>query len=64
MVINTDAREILAENGLIEGERVIIRDRKAEICGDFVSMNVIIDDDIQNIDADIYLDDSYNQSIA
>ena len=55
VVINTDAREILAENGLIEGERVIIRDRKAEICGDFVSMNVIIYDDIQNIDADIYL---------
>jgi len=55
VVINTDAREILAENGLIEDERVIIRDRKADICGDFVSMNVIIDDDINNIDADIYL---------
>ena len=55
VVINTDAREILADNGLIECERVIIRDRKAEICGDFVSMNVIINDDIQNIDADIYL---------
>ncbi len=55
VVINTDAREILAENGLIEDERVIIRDRKKEICGDFVSMNVVIDDDIKNIDADIYL---------
>ena len=55
VVINTDAREILAKNGLFEDERVIIRDRKSEICGDFVSMNVIINDDIQNIDADIYL---------
>lgn len=55
VVINTDAREILAENELIEGERIIIRDRKSEICGDFVSMNVIINDDLQNIDADIYL---------
>ena len=55
VVINTDAREILIENGLIENERIIIRDRKAEICGDFVSMNVIINDDIQNIDADIFL---------
>ena len=55
VVINTDAREILAENGLIESERVIIRDRKSEICGDFVSMNIIINDDIQNIDADICL---------
>ncbi len=55
VVINTDAREILAANGLIGDERVIIRNRKAEICGDFVSMNAIIDNDIQNIDADIYL---------
>lgn len=55
VVINTDAREILAENGFIECERVIVRDRSAKICGDFVSMNAIIDDDIQNIDADIYL---------
>lgn len=55
VVINTDAREILKKNGLLEDERVIIRDRKSEICGDFVSMNVIINDDIQNIDADIFL---------
>ncbi len=55
VVINTDAREILAENMLFDDDRVIIRDRKSEICGDFVSMNVIINDDIQNIDADIYL---------
>ena len=55
VVINTDARELLAEYGLIEGERIMIRDRKREICGDFVSMNVIINDDIQNIDADIFL---------
>jgi CMP-N-acetylneuraminic acid synthetase len=55
VVINTDAREILAKNGLIEDERVIIRDRKSEICGDFVSMNEIINDDLENIDADIFL---------
>ena len=55
VIINTDARKILAQNGLIESERVIIMDRKTEICGDFVSMNIIIEDDIQNIDADIYL---------
>lgn len=55
VVINTDAREILAENGLIEGEHIFIRDRKSEICGDFVSMNEVIKDDVQNIDADIYL---------
>lgn len=55
VVINTDARKILEENGLIEGERIIIRDRKQEICGDLVSMNLVIKDDVDNIDADIYL---------
>ncbi len=55
VVINTDARHILAENGLVESERVIIRDRKPELCGDMVSMNLILADDIQAIDADTYL---------
>jgi len=55
VVINTDARHILAENGLVESERVIIRDRKPELCGDMVSMNLILADDIHAIDADTYL---------
>lgn len=57
VVINTDAREILAENGLVDGYadgRVIIRDRKPEICGDFVSMNLVLADDIAAIEADSY----------
>ena len=55
VVINTDARNILLKNGLIESSRVQIRDRKPAICGDFVSMNSIIADDISNIPADIYI---------
>ena len=58
VIINTDAREILAENGLADGYadgRVIIRDRKAEICGDFVSMNLVLADDIAAIEADSYV---------
>ena len=55
IVINTDARHILAEYGLIDNERILIRDRSEEICGDLVSMNLIIQDDIKNIDSDIYL---------
>ena len=57
VVINTDARQILADNGLVDGEggRVIIRDRKPEICGDLVSMNLVLADDVQNIAADAYL---------
>jgi CMP-N-acetylneuraminic acid synthetase len=55
VVINTDARDILAENGLIESNRILIRDRKEELCGDFVSMNKILLDDINEISADLYL---------
>lgn len=55
IVINTDAREILSGYGLVETDRIIIRDRKPEICGDMVSMNLVIEDDVQNVDADIYL---------
>jgi len=55
VVINTDARAILAENGLVDSDRVMIRDRKPEICGDFVSMNRVLGDDVANVQADAYL---------
>lgn len=55
IIINTDARQILAENGLVDTDRILIRDRKPEICGDHVSMNLVIADDVANIPADIYL---------
>ncbi|MDO6691932.1 acylneuraminate cytidylyltransferase family protein [Aliiglaciecola sp. 3_MG-2023] len=55
VIINTDAREILAENGLVDTKRIRIRDRKPEICGDDVSMNLVLADDIANIEADMYL---------
>lgn len=55
VVINTDARQILAEHGLTDSDRVMIRDRKADICGDLVSMNLVLADDVANVDADIYL---------
>lgn len=55
VVINTDARHILAENGLTEGGRIRIRDRKPELCGDTVSMNLILADDVAAVTADRYL---------
>lgn len=55
IIINTDARHILAENGLVETDRIVIRDRKPEICGDHVSMNLVLADDIANVPADLYL---------
>lgn len=58
IVINTDARAILADNGLTHGDydgKVVIRDRREEICGDFVSMNLVIEDDVANVTSDYYL---------
>ncbi len=55
IVINTDARKILSENGLIEQKNILIRDRDPSICGDHVSMNLVIKDDIENVSADLYL---------
>lgn len=55
ILINTDARHILAENGLTDTDRITIRDRKPEICGDLVSMNLVLADDVANVPADIYL---------
>lgn len=55
VVINTDAREILAAAGLVETDKIVIRDRKPALCGDLVSMNLILQDDIDNIPADTYL---------
>ncbi len=55
VIINTDARDILAENGLTDTDRVQIRNRKPEICGDDVSMNLVLADDVANVPADIYL---------
>lgn len=55
VVINTDARDILNANGLTDSERVTIRDRRPDLCGDMVSMNLVLADDLENVDADIYL---------
>jgi CMP-N-acetylneuraminic acid synthetase len=55
IIINTDARHILAENGLVDTDRICIRDRKPEICGDHISMNLVLADDLANVPADLYL---------
>ena len=55
VIINTDARHILNQSGLYDSDRVKIRERPAELCGDFVSMNLIIENDMENVPADIYI---------
>ena len=57
VVINTDARALLRDTGLRNGDsggRVMVRDRKPEICGDLVSMNLVLADDVAAVPADTY----------
>ena len=55
VIINTDAQDILYKNGMEDNEKILVRNRRKEICGDLVSMNLVINDDVENIEADIYL---------
>ncbi len=55
IVINTDAPEEVSRSlGGAEG-RILIRERRTEICGDLVSMNLIIEDDLQSVSAATYI---------
>jgi CMP-N-acetylneuraminic acid synthetase len=55
VVINTDARDRLEALGVAALPRVTIRDRRPEICGDLVSMNRVIEDDLEAVASDVYL---------
>ena len=55
IVINTDAEKLLLDNGLPINDRIRIRKRKEEICGDNVSMNLVLQDDVENVDSELYL---------
>jgi CMP-N-acetylneuraminic acid synthetase len=55
VVINTDARPTFEELGVHRLPRVQLRERKAALCGDLVSMNLILEDDIAAVPADLYV---------
>lgn len=55
VVINTDAVQHLEELGVTNLPKVQIRQRAASLCGDMVSMNRIIEDDLNATDAVDYL---------
>ena len=55
VVINTDAAAELDDDPRLRQPRVLLRERSAALCGDFVSMNLIIGDDIAAVPADSYL---------
>lgn len=56
--INTDAHAELSAAGFEKFEtrgKVVLRKRPDTICGDHVSMNLIIADDLANVDADTFV---------
>lgn len=55
VVINTDAGETLLNHGLKQSKRVIIKERPVHLRGDDISMNLIIEDDVNFTEADLYL---------
>ncbi len=55
IIINTDARELLEKSGLNDGGKILIRDRRKDICGGHVSMNRIIEDDLATVKAETYI---------
>jgi CMP-N-acetylneuraminic acid synthetase len=55
IVINTDARDILLEKGLKETDRIMLRQRKKELLGDYIDINLILKDDIEAVSADFYI---------
>jgi CMP-N-acetylneuraminic acid synthetase len=55
VIINTDARDILLADRVGLSDRVEIRDRREDIRGDLVSMNLIIADDVANTPGETYL---------
>jgi CMP-N-acetylneuraminic acid synthetase len=56
IVINTDARALIEEAGLPDVSiPILLRDRPEALCGDDVSMNLVIGNDLENLQASHYL---------
>ena len=55
IIINTDAKDLLIENNIPDLEKIIIRERADHLIGDDISMNLIIKDDVESTNADLFL---------
>ena len=54
VLINTDSENLL-NNFPYKSKKILIKERRKELRGDFVNMNKIIFDDLKSIDSKIYL---------
>jgi CMP-N-acetylneuraminic acid synthetase len=55
VIINTDADNLIDHDNIFSNDKVNIRKRRKEICGDHTSMNLVIEDDVKNSLGDIYI---------
>ncbi|MDC0969281.1 acylneuraminate cytidylyltransferase family protein [Alphaproteobacteria bacterium] len=55
VIINTDASELINHYKSLNDPRLLVRKRKQELCGDHVSMNLIIKDDIIFSGSEVFL---------
>jgi CMP-N-acetylneuraminic acid synthetase len=55
VVINTDVTSTFEELGIHRLPRVQLRERKTALCGDLISMNLVLEDDIAAAPADLYV---------
>lgn len=55
IVVNTDGEELKSDLQINFKGKVTVVNRVKEICGNYVSMNKIIEHDIEKIDADIFV---------
>ena len=55
IVINTDAADLIINNPLVSHGKVALVERHVKLIGDEVSMNLIIESDLNSIDGDQFL---------
>lgn len=55
IVVNTDAPDELRAHGLVESQRLVLRERRPELCGNDVSANQLFAADLPELDADTFL---------
>ncbi len=55
VVINTDSPLIKSDVSSNYAKKVVLIDRDEEVCGNYVSMNNVIEQDINTVEADIYI---------
>ena len=55
VIVNTDAIDVLHQNNVYSTNKLYLKHREKDLCGDKINMNKIIENDIKNDDSDIFI---------